>query len=290
LPEALKTILTLSVDGVSYGMILFLISSGLTVTLGLMRVVNLAHGAFAMLGGYLALAAGRHLGFGLFPAMLIGIVGTVLIGLLLERTVYQWVYKTNELGQMLMTIGLTFVIISVVTLLFDTSLHTLPVPAFLDGNVDLAGVLVSKYRGFLVVVSCAIALSVWYVIERTDFGARLRASVDNAKMARAVGIDVRLVFAVTMAAGCGLAAVGGILGTQWMALQPYYPLKYLVPVLTVVAVGGLGSLKGSFIAALLLGLGDTFGRYLLELGGGFVIYALVVLFLVIRPNGLFART
>jgi branched-chain amino acid transport system permease protein len=222
--------------------------------------------------------------------MLIGIVGTVLIGLLLERTVYQWVYKTNELGQMLMTIGLTFVIISVITLLFDTSLHTLPVPAFLDGNVDLAGVLVSKYRGFLVVVSCAIALTIWYVIERTDFGARLRASVDNAKMARAVGIDVQRVFAVTMAAGCGLAAVGGILGTQWMALQPFYPLKYLVPVLTVVAVGGLGSLKGSFIAALLLGLGDTFGRYLLEFGGGFVIYALVVLFLVIRPNGLFART
>ena len=290
MPEALKTILTLSVDGVSYGMILFLISSGLTVTLGLMRVVNLAHGAFAMLGGYFALAAGRHLGVGLFPAMLIGIVGTVLIGLLLERTVYQWVYKTNELGQMLMTIGLTFVIISVVTLFFDTSLHTLPVPALLEGNVDLAGVLVSKYRGFLVVVSCAIALSVWYVIERTDFGARLRASVDNAKMARAVGIDVQRVFAVTMAAGCGLAAVGGILGTQWMALQPFYPLKYLVPVLTVVAVGGLGSLKGSFIAALLLGLGDTFGRYLLEFGGGFVIYALVVLFLVIRPNGLFART
>jgi branched-chain amino acid transport system permease protein len=289
LPETLKTIATLAVDGISFGMILFLISSGLTVTLGLMRVVNMAHGAFAMIGGYLALAGVRHLGVGLFPAALLAIAGTVAVAVVLERTVYRWVYRATELGQVLMTIGLTFVIISVITLVFDTSLHTLPVPALLAGNFDLGGVLVSGYRSFLVIVSCLIALAVWYVVERTDFGARLRAAVDNPTMARSVGINVQRVFAVAFAAGCGLAAVGGVLGTQMMALEPFYPLKYLVPMLTVVAVGGLGSLKGSFIAALLLGLGDTFGRYLLEYGGGLVIYVLVVLFLVVRPNGLFAR-
>jgi branched-chain amino acid transport system permease protein len=289
LPDSLKTIATLAVDGISFGMVLFLISSGLTVTLGLMRVVNMAHGAFAMIGGYLALAVVRHLGLGLFPAALIAVAGTVVIALAMERTIYRWVYAASELGQVLMTLGLTFVIISVITLLFDTSLHTLPVPAALAGNYDFGGVLVSRYRGLLVILSCVIAVAVWYAVERTGFGARLRASVDNARMARVVGIDVQRVFALTFAAGSGLAAVGGVLGTQMMALEPFYPLKYLVPVLTVVAVGGMGSLKGSFIAALLLGVGDTFGRYLLEQGGGLVIYVLVVLFLVVRPNGLFAR-
>jgi branched-chain amino acid transport system permease protein len=289
LPDSLKTIATLAVDGISFGMVLFLISSGLTVTLGLMRVVNMAHGAFAMIGGYLALAVVRHLGLGLFPAALIAVAGTVVIALAMERTIYRWVYAASELGQVLMTLGLTFVIISVITLLFDTSLHTLPVPAALAGNYDFGGVLVSRYRGMLVILSCVIAVAVWYAVERTGFGARLRASVDNARMARVVGIDVQRVFALTFAAGSGLAAVGGVLGTQMMALEPFYPLKYLVPVLTVVAVGGMGSLKGSFIAALLLGVGDTFGRYLLEQGGGLVIYVLVVLFLVVRPNGLFAR-
>jgi branched-chain amino acid transport system permease protein len=207
----------------------------------------------------------------------------------MERTIYRWVYQANELGQVLMTLGLTFVIISVITRTFDSSLHTLPVPGLLIGNFDFAGVLVSKYRAFLVVVSCAIALIIWYIVERTEFGAKLRAAVDNPKMARVIGIDVQRIFAIAFAAGCGLAAVGGVLGTQMMALEPFYPFKYLVPMLTVVAVGGMGSLKGSFIAALVLGLGDTFGRYWLEHGGGFVIYALIVLFLVMRPNGLFPR-
>jgi branched-chain amino acid transport system permease protein len=290
LSATLKAVISLTVDGVSFGMILFLLSSGLTVTLGLMRVVNLAHGGFAMIGGYFALAAVRHLGVGLFLAALISLVGTTLTALALERTVYRWVYKASELGQVLMTIGLTFVIISVITAVFDTSLYTLPVPDFLAGNFDVDGLVISKYRGFLVLVSCAIAAGVWYVVERTDFGARLRASVDNPTMARCIGIDVQRVFAVAFAAGCALAALGGILGTQMLALEPFYPLKYLVPVLTVVAVGGLGSLRGSFIAALLLGLGDTFGRYLLVQGGGLVIYVLVVLFLVVRPKGLFARS
>lgn len=285
----LKVLTTLAVDGVSYGMILFLISSGLTVTLGLMRVVNMAHGAFAMIGGYIALAAVQHLGAGLFPAALIAVAGTVVIALAMERTIYRWVYQSSELGQVLMTLGLTFVIISIITVIFDTSLHTLPVPEMLEGNFELAGVLISKYRVFLVIVSCLIALGVWYFVEHTGFGARLRAAVDKPTMARVIGIDVQRVFAITFSVGCGLAAVGGVLGTQMMALEPFYPLKYLVVVLTVVAVGGMGSLKGSFIAALVLGLGDTFGRYALEQGGGFVIYVLIVLFLLVRPNGLFAR-
>jgi branched-chain amino acid transport system permease protein len=284
------TYIALAIDGISYGMILFLISSGLTVTLGLMRVVNLAHGAFAMIGGYLALAAVQALGVGLFAALALSLAGTMLIAFAMERTIYRWVYAASELGQVLMTLGLTFVIISVISALGGTSLHTLPLPEALAGNVDVGGVLVSRYRSFLVLVSCAVALFVWHVVERSDFGARLRAAVDNARMARSIGIDVQRIFSVTFVAGCGLAALGGVLGTQMLALEPFYALKYLVVVLIVVALGGAGSLKGSFVVALILGLGDTFGRYLLAQGGGFVIYAMVVLFLVVRPQGLFGRT
>jgi branched-chain amino acid transport system permease protein len=287
--ETLKTYISLAINGISFGMILFLISSGLTVTLGLMRVVNMAHGAFAMIGGYLALAAVQALGVGLFPAVAISLSGTMLIAFVMERTVYRWVYAASELGQVLMTLGLTFVIISVITAACGTSLHTLPVPDSLAGNVDIGGVLVSKYRSFLVLVSCAVAFLVWHVVERSDFGARLRAAVDNARMARSVGIDVQRIFSVTFVAGCGLAALGGVLGTQMLALEPFYALKYLVVVLIVVALGGAGSLKGAFVVALMLGLGDTFGRYFLAHGGGFVIYVMVVLFLVVRPKGLFGR-
>jgi branched-chain amino acid transport system permease protein len=270
-------------------MILFLISSGLTITLGVMRIVNMAHGGFAMIGGYLALTAVNKLGVGLFPALVLAVAGTVVIAVVLERTVYRWVYGTSELGQVLMTIGLTFVIIAVITILYNTSIHTLPVPNWLAGNVEIQGVTVSAYRGFLVVLSTAIAVALWYGVERTDFGSKLRAAVDNPRMARCAGINVQRIFAITFAVGCGLAAVGGVLGTQMLALEPFYAVRYLILVLMVVAVGGLGSLKGSFIAALVLGMVETYGRYVLESGGGFVGYVLVFVLLVMRPQGLFAR-
>jgi branched-chain amino acid transport system permease protein len=285
----LRTIVSLTIDGLSYGMILFLISSGLTITLGVMRIVNMAHGAFAMIGGYLALTAVNKLGVGLFPALALAVAGTVVIAIALERTVYRWVYGTSELGQVLMTIGLTFVIIAVITILYNTSNHTLPVPGWLAGSVEIRGVTVSAYRSFLVVLSTAIAVALWYGVERTDFGSKLRAAVDNPRMARCAGINVQRIFAFTFAVGCGLAAVGGVLGTQMLALEPFYAVRYLILVLMVVAVGGLGSLKGSFIAALVLGMVETYGRYVLESGGGFVAYVLVFILLVMRPQGLFAR-
>lgn len=285
----LTTVASLTIDGLSYGMILFLISSGLTITLGVMRIVNMAHGGFAMIGGYLALTAVNKLGVGLFPALAVAVAGTVAIAVVLERTVYRWVYDASELGQVLMTIGLTFIIIAVITILYNTSLHTLPVPGWLAGNVEIHGVTVSAYRSFLVVLSGAIAVTLWYAVERTDFGAKLRAAVDNPRMALCAGINVRRIFSLSFAVGCGLAAVGGVLGTQMLPLEPFYATRYLIVVLIVVAVGGLGSLKGSFIAALMVGLIDTYGRYVLSQGGGFVMYVLVVILLVARPQGLFAR-
>jgi branched-chain amino acid transport system permease protein len=281
--------MALAFNGISFGMILFLISSGLTVTLGVMRLVNLSHCGFAMIGGYIAMAAVDYLGLGLLASVPIAVVGTMIVAVVIERTLFRWTYGVSELGQILMTIGLAFVMVALCNIIFGPLLHALPVPGWLAGNLNFAGVIISAYRCFLVVVSGLIAIGIWYVVERTDFGARLRAAVDNPRMARCAGINVRRLFTITFTAGCGLAAVGGVLGTEMLPLEPYYALNYLILVLIVVATGGLGSLKGSFTAALVIGVVDTFGRYILPSGGGFVMYALMLVLLLARPQGLFAR-
>lgn len=285
----MATFASLLIDGIAYGMMLFLISAGLTVTLGVMRVVNLSHSAFAMIGGYLALWAMRAGGLSFWLAVPLGVIGTMAIGLVLERTLYRWVYATHPLGQLLMTIGLAFILTALMKNLAGPSLQTLPIPQVLKGNFDLGPLTLSVYRMALLAVSALAALALWLALERTLFGARLRAAVDDPTMARCVGIDVPLVFSLTFALGCGLAALGGALGSPILPLEPYYGLKYLVLVLIVVAVGGLGSLRGSLYAGVLLGVIDTLGRYYLPALGAFVIYLAVLALLLARPQGLVAK-
>jgi branched-chain amino acid transport system permease protein len=280
---------SLLIDGISYGMVLFLISAGLTVTLGVMRVVNLAHCGFAMIGGYAALALAQRWSVGFIGALVAATAFTTALGGALERTLYRWIYAASELGQILMTIGLAFVMVASVNLIFGSTTHTMSVPEWLSGNWEHGAFSLSIYRVFLIIVSVALAIGLWGLIELTEFGAKLRAAVDNPRMARCVGINVPRVFAYTFVGGCGLAAIGGILGGQLLPLEPWYALRFLVPVLMVVAVGGLGSLKGSFFAALMLGLIDTFGRYYLPAIGAFVIYFAAVVSLLLRPEGLFAK-
>ena len=222
-------------------------------------------------------------------ALLLSAAATMALGALLERTVYRWVYATGELGQILMTIGLAFVMIASVNLVFGNDLHALPLPLALTQNMNFGMVSINAYRLFIILVSTVIAVVLWAILEYTDFGAKLRAAVDNPRMARCVGIDVPRMFAVTFSVGCGLAAAAGFLGSPFLPLEPWYALEYLVPLLMVVAVGGLGSLKGSFFAALLLGLVDTFGRYYVPALGAFVIYLAVLALLLWRPQGVFSR-
>ena len=283
------TILALLVDGISYGMILFLMSVGLTVTLGVMRIANLAHCGFAMVGGYIGYALASRAGLGLGLALPLAAAATMLIGLVLERTIFRWVYAVSELKQILMTIGLAFVMIASVNAVFGSNMNTVPVPSLLAGNLTVGFLSLSAYRFFIILVATAIAVTLWLVLEYTDYGARLRAAVDNPRMARCIGIDVPKLFAGTFALGCGLAAIAGVLGSQFLPLEPWYALEYLVPVLLVVAVGGLGSMKGSFYAALLLGVIDTFGRYYIPAAGAFIIYLVVLVLLLWRPQGVFAR-
>ena len=283
------TLATLLVNGVAYGMMLFLISVGLTITLGVMRVINLAHCAFAMIGGYFALVFATRFGLHFFIVVPLAVVATMVVGYVLERTLYRWVYAASELGQVLMTIGLTFILISVVNLMFGGTLQRVPIPEMLVGNIQIGQLHITIYRVFLLVASATVALALWLGLERTDFGARLRAAVDNKKMAACVGIDVARLFSFTFAIGCGLAALGGVLGAEIVPLEPYYGLKYLILVLIVVSVGGLGSLGGSLLSALLLGVIDTLGRYYLHELGGFVLYIFVLLLLLVRPQGLLGR-
>ena len=284
------TFLSLMVDGVSYGMTLFLISVGLTVTLGVMRIVNLSHSAFAMLGGYFAMWAMAGAGLSFYLAVPLGVLATMVVALALERTLFRWVYASSPLGQLLMTIGLAFILTAVVKNLAGPSLQTLPIPKGLEGNWEIGGLTLSKYRLFLVVVSALAALGLWLGLEKTRLGARLRAAVDDAAMARCVGINVGLIFAVTFAIGSGLAALGGALGSPLLPLEPYYSLKYLVLVLIVVAVGGLGSLRGSLYAGLFLGVVDTLGRYYVPALGAFMIYLAVMAILMVRPHGFVGRS
>ncbi len=276
---------TILLDGIAYGMVLFIISVGLTVTMGLMRIVNLAHGAFAMIGGYLAtMLLGAGLPF--FAAAFVAAILVGIVGAAAELTIYRPLYRKGELAQALLTFGLTFVVIAALTAIFGTGIRPLPVPPALSGVVDIGFRTYPAYRLFLVAVGLVLALLLWLLIDRSSYGARLRAAVDNPRMARAVGIDVNLLFTITFAGGCALAAFGSVIGAALLPLEPYYALRYLVPVLVVVGVGGIGNFKGSFVAALALGIIDTGGKFLFPQASAYLFYAAVIILLLLRPNGL----
>jgi branched-chain amino acid transport system permease protein len=278
-------VLTILLDGVAYGMVLFIISVGLTVTMGLMRVVNLAHGAFAMVGGYLA-AELTGSGVTFILAALGGAAVAGVLGGLTEMTIYRPLYRKGELAQVLLTIGLVFVAIAALSLIFGANYRTIQMPSYLQGMVDLGFRDYPAYRIFIIGVGIALALILWLVIDRTLFGARLRAAVDNPQMARVVGIDVNRLFTVTFVGGCALAGFGGAIGVGMLPLEAFYPLRYLVLFLIVVIVGGEGSFKGSFVAAMSLGIIETAGKFIAPQASTFVLYGAVFLLLLLRPHGL----
>jgi branched-chain amino acid transport system permease protein len=276
-------------DGVAYGALLFVISIGLAITLGLMNFINLAHGAFAMLGGYVAVMAMSRAGVPFLAALALAFVAGGIAGALLERGLYRRVYDRSHLDQVLFTIGLTFMAIATATYAFGPGQQPVQLPAYLTGQVRVAGVDVGVYRLFLIGVVAAITVALTWLVERTRFGARIRASVDNRVAAEGLGIDVARVFGVTFALGSALAALGGGMAIDVLGLDPTFPFKYMVYFLLVVAVGGGRTIKGPLVAALILGVFDVAGKYYVPEVGSFVIYALMVAMLAIFPNGLFGR-
>jgi branched-chain amino acid transport system permease protein len=285
----MQTVFSIGVDALAYGMVLFVISIGLSVTMGLMRVVNLAHGAFAMIGGYIASYAARDLGLAYAVAVMLAVAGTILIAIPVERLLYRRIYGQPELTQVLMTIGITFCIIGIANYVFGPTLKTIPTPEALREPVSLGFRTVSAHRLFVIGCGLAVALGLWYFIERTAFGVKLRASVDNAAMAAALGVKTQVVYAVSFAVAVGLAAFGGVVGAELLPIEPYYALRYMVTFLVVVSVGGAGSIPGALAACLLLGGIDTTGRYLMPEFGEFFFYLAVIAIVWLFPRGLAGR-
>ena len=276
-------------DGFAYGMLLFLLSVGLSVTLGMMNFVNLAHCSFAMLGGYVAVSVTNDLGWPFLVSLPVAFVAAAVASVAFERVLYRRLYRATDLDQCLLTIGIVFISVAVAAYVYGTIQQPLNVPSYLRGTVSVLGQSVGVYRLFLIGVSLLVTLLLVATLEYTRFGAQVRAAVDNQRMARGLGINVDRVFAITFALGSGLAGLGGALAVEIVGLDHAFAFTYLVYVLIVVAVGGLGSIAGSFVAATLLGISDMAGKYYFPELGAFLIYFVMVTLLMWRPLGLFGR-
>jgi len=286
-------VLTILFDGVAYGMLLFVLAVGLAVTLGLMNFINLAHGAFAMAGGYITVMAMQRLGLPFLACLPLAFVGAGLMGALLERTLYRPMYSKPHLDQVLFSIGLAFMAVAGVDYFAGSSQQNVQLPEWLRGRTEWGeGLLqlgMGHYRLFIIAVCAALTVVLQLVLTRTRFGSRLRAAVDDPRVAAGLGINVNQIFLLTFAVGSGLAGLGGALGAEVLGLDPTFPLKYMIYFLIVVSVGGTSSITGPLLAALLLGVADVAGKYFIPKLGAFIVYTLMIMILLWRPQGLFTR-
>jgi branched-chain amino acid transport system permease protein len=284
-----SSLVSILFHGLAFGAILYVISVGLSVSMGLMGFVNLAHGVFAMAGGYLMISAMQKLGLAWLPALLLACAAVALASMLLERLLYARLYGAGELEQVLFTIGLIFVAVAVARLAYGTGPQSAPLPDYMKGQTELLGRTFPSYRVVVIASSAALIAVLWIGLERTRWGAMVRATVDNRAMAQSIGIDTGRLFTYTFALGSGLAALGGALGADLLAMTPTYPFEHLVYFLIVVAIGGLGTLRGPFVGALLIGIGDTACKYWMPQFGAFFVYAATMALLLWRPQGLLGR-
>jgi branched-chain amino acid transport system permease protein len=280
---------TILFDGIAYGMLLFVLACGLSVTLGLMNFVNLAHGAFAMAGGYCTVLLVQRAGVPFLAALPIAFVFSAILGAILERTLYVHMYERSHLDQVLFSIGLVFMAVTAVDYTLGSQQQFLTLPEYLQGRIDVFGVSMGRYRLFIIALCGILTILMQWVLVGTRFGSRLRAAVDDRRVARGLGINTAAIFATTFAVGSGLAGLGGALGAELLGLTPQFPLKYMIYFLIVVTVGGASSITGPFFASLLLGIADVAGKYYVPWLGGFIIYTLMIVVLLIRPQGLFAK-
>jgi branched-chain amino acid transport system permease protein len=285
--------LTILFDGVAYGMLLFILAVGLAVTMGLMNFINLAHGAFAMAGGYITVLLMQRLEVPFLWCLPLAFVGTAALGAFLERTLYRPMYHKPHLDQVLFSIGLVFMAVASVDYFLGSSQQNIHLPAWLKGRTEIGTdpfmLGMGHYRLFIIAVCAALTVALQYVLTKTRFGSRLRAAVDDQRVAAGLGINVNMVFLSTFAVGSGLAGLGGALGAEVLGLEPTFPLKFMVYFLIVVAVGGTTSITGPLLAALLLGIADVAGKYYIPKMGAFIVYSLMIAILIWRPQGLFVR-
>ncbi|MDB5958665.1 branched-chain amino acid ABC transporter permease [Ramlibacter sp.] len=281
--------LTILFDGIAYGMLLFVLAVGLAVTMGLMNFINLAHGAFAMAGGYITVLLMQRLNVPFLVCLPLAFAGAALLGAVLERTLYRPLYRKPHLDQVLFSIGLVFMSVAAVDYYVGSTQQIIQLPAWLKGRTEIGSLGMGHYRLFIIAVCAALTVGLQYILAKTRFGSRLRASVDDQRVAAGLGINVNVVFLSTFAFGSGLAGLGGALGAEVLGLDPSFPLKFMIYFLIVVAVGGTSSITGPLLAALLLGIADVAGKYYIPKMGAFIVYSLMIAILLWRPNGLFVR-
>jgi branched-chain amino acid transport system permease protein len=276
-------------DGFAYGMLLFVLSVGQSVTLGMMNFINLAHCSFAMLGGYVTAILVNHYGWPFFATLPAAFIASALVSIVFERLLYRRLYRASDLDQVLLTIGIVFISVAVAAYLFTTAQQPVQLPSYLRRSIGFMGLSFAVYRLVLIAIALAVTAALVLGLEYTRFGAQVRAAVDNERMARGLGIDVDRAFAATFALGSGLAGLGGALAIEIVGLDPSFAFTYLVYVLIVVSVGGLGSVSGSFAAAAVLGISDVAGKYYVPQIGAFLIYLVMISLLMWRPAGLFGK-
>jgi branched-chain amino acid transport system permease protein len=281
-------LLTILLDGVAYGMLLFIMAVGLSVTMGLMNFINLAHGAFAMAGGYITITLMQRYGLSFYVCLPLAFLCTAVIGVLLERTLYSRLYSRSHLDQVLFSIGLVFMSVAAVDYCMGANQQIINLPDSLRGRFNFSGGSIGYYRIFVIAICGVLTFGLQYLLAKTRFGSRLRAAVDDPRVARGLGINVTLIFAITFAFGSGLAGLGGALGAEVFGLDPTFPLKFMIYFLIVISVGGTTTITGPFYASILLGVADVAGKYYVPAIGGFIIYTIMVAVLIFRPQGLFA--
>jgi branched-chain amino acid transport system permease protein len=280
---------TILFDGIAYGLLLFILAVGLSITLGLMNFINLAHGAFAMAGGYITVIMVNRLGISFFWSLPAAFIITAAVGAFLERTLYIHLYEKSHLDQVLFSLGLIFMSVAAVDYFMGANQQIVNLPPSLEGRLQFLSGSIGYYRLFVIILCSLLTIGLQLILTKTRFGSRLRASVDDQRVARGLGIDVSRIFALTFAMGSGLAGLGGALGAPFFNIDPTFPLKFMIYFLIVIAVGGTTTITGPFFSALLLGVADVAGKYYVPAIGGFIIYTIMVAVLIFRPQGLFGR-
>jgi branched-chain amino acid transport system permease protein len=276
-------------DGIAYASLLFIISAGLSITMGLMQFANLAHGAFAMVGGYACVYGMNALGIPYLATLPLAFLIAGAFGLVLELALYRRLYAASHLTQVLFTVGVLNVSAASAVFLFGAGSQPIHLPLYLQGQIAFLGANISTFRLFTVVLVVAMAALLASIVQFTRFGARLRCAVDNRRAAIGMGINVDRLMTIAFTFGSALAGLGGALGVQFLGLDPSFAFKYLVYFLLVVVVGGAGSFVGPLLAALIVGIVDTASRYYVPETGSFTLYLLMVALLVMFPNGLYGR-
>lgn len=282
-------LLTTLFNGLAYGMLLFVMAVGLSLTMGLMRFVNLAHVSLCMLGAYLLITAMERLGWPFLASLPVAFVGTAVMAVVLERSVLRHFYGTDDLTQVLLSIGLVFMSVSAAAYFWGASFRPVQVPASLSGQLEVAGLTLERYRIFVGAIGLVLTLMILLGMERTRFGAMVRACVDNPRAAAACGLHTDRLFALTFAIGGGLAGLGGALSANLVGLDPNFPFRYLVTMLVVVSLGGMGTVTGTLLAACLIGVADVATKYYLPAAGGSIVYLLTIAVMLWRPGGLLGR-